>query len=696
MPDVERTDARAKLRGEHRFPSDERPDGALWVLPLRAPYPHARLTGVDASAARAVEGVVAVLTAADVPGVNRFGLVVADQPVLCDEVVRYAGDVVAVVAAESRAAARAARDLVAVSFEPLPLVTDPLTALDAHPIHSSGNLCAEMTLGHGDVEAGFAAADVIVEYAYRTGRQEHAFLETEAGASFLGPDGRLTVCAGGQHPTTDRTQICAALGLPENAVRVLHPMMGGAFGGKEDISVQILLALVTHRTGRPARLTLDRAESLATGTKRHPFHVRFRVGATAAGELTALQADLLADTGAYATLGAAVLGLAAEHTGGPYRFRSARIDARVVHTNNGNSSAFRGFGNPQVTTGIEQVMDTLALRLGIGARELRRRNALRPGDRAAAGFPVAHGVELAGVLDSAGSGRMHDDGAEWKAAAAPGRRRGIGLACAWQGFGLGAGVEQGAEVWAESTGDGFRVTVGCPDLGQGNLTGFAQLAAEALGCPIERVEVVSGDSDGPESDASNASRTTFAVGNAVAQAAALLAAQDSSGKVVHHYRPEMPPAQEIGYPHIGYTPSVLVVGVEVDEHTGAVEVQRVEHHIDPGRVVHAAGIRAQSEGAIVQGLGFALLEDTIMHAGRVANDGLGTYLIPSVLDAPAELETVLVSTPDPSNPLGVRGVGEIGITPVAAAVGNALHDALGRRFDSFPITPDAVLEAHRG
>lgn len=691
---TERIDARAKLRGEHRYPSDERPEGALWVLPVRAPYPHATITGIDTAPALALDGVVAVFTAADVPGVNGFGIITPDQPVLCDRVVRFAGDVVAVVAARTRAAAYAARDVVAVSWAPLPLVTDPSTALSAHPIHPDGNLCAAMTLGHGDVEAGFADADVVVEYAYRTGRQEHAFLEPEAGVSWIGSDGRLTVSAGGQNPFSDRRQICAALDLPEHAVRVLNPMMGGAFGGKEDISVQILLALVTHRTGQPARLTFDRRESLATGVKRHPFDVRFRVGATAAGDLTALDAVLLADTGAYATLGPGVLGLAAEHTGGPYRYRNARIVAKAVHTNNGNSSAFRGFGNPQVTTGIEQVMDMVADRLGIDPIELRRRNLLRPGERAAAGFTVRHGVALAGVLDSAGAGRLLGDAAGWKAAAQPGVRRGVGIACAWQGYGLGAGVEPGAEVWAESTGSGgYRITVSCPDLGQGNLTAFARLAAEILDGPVE---VVSGDSDGPESDASNASRTVFAVGNAVAQAAAQLAerVRTATGpvRVTHHFKPDMPPAHEIGFPHIGYTPSVVVVGVEVDELTGELDVPRLEHHIDPGRVVDPAGVRGQSEGAIVQGLGFALLEDTIMRDGAVVNDRFASYLVPSVLDVPGDLETVIVSTPDPANPLGVRGVGEVGISPVAAAVGNALHNALGRRFDAFPITPDAVLE----
>jgi len=693
-----RIDAEAKARGEHRYPSDYRPDGALWVRPVRAPLVHAEIAEVDVAAARAVPGVVGVFTAADVPGRNGFGLITPDQPVLCDRVVRCAGDMIAVVAAESLRAAQLASRLVSVSARALPLVTDPRLALlpDAPRLHPSGNLCAELLLGHGDVAVGFAEADVVVEYTYRTGHQEHAFLETEAGVAYLAEDGRLTVCAGGQNPFSDREQICAALDLPESAVRVLNPMMGGAFGGKEDISVQIVLALVTHLTGRPARLTLERAESLAFGVKRHPFQVRYRVGATGDGEFTALDAELIADTGAYLTLGPGVLGLAAEHTGGPYAYRHARITGQAVYTNNGNSSAFRGFGNPQVTTGIEQVIEMLADRLGMDPLKLRGRNALRPGQRAAAGFPVRYGVELPGVFRFHGAGGLLAEGAAWKAAAAPWKRRGIGVACAWQGFGLGAGVESGAEVWAQRSAEGgWRITVSCPDLGEGNLTAFAQIAAGALGCEVDRVEVVAGDTDGPDSDASNASRTVFVVGNAVAQACALLRerADHGSATVVHHYRPELPDPHQVGMPHVSYTPSAMVVGVEVDVLTGEVDVPRLEHHLDAGQVINPAGVRGQSEGAIAQGLGFALLEHVEMVDGRVRNDRFASYLIPGVADLPADLRTVLVCTPDRSNPLGVRGVGEIGITPVAAAVGNAIHDAIGRRFDRFPITADAVLAA---
>ncbi|HWN31207.1 MAG TPA: molybdopterin cofactor-binding domain-containing protein [Pseudonocardia sp.] len=694
-----RIDAPAKARGEHRYPSDHRPAGALWVRPVRAPLVHATISRVDTEAARAVPGVVGVFTAADLPGCNGFGLISPDQPVLCDRVVRCAGDLVAVVAAETDRSARLASGLVEVDALPLPLLTDPELALraDAPKIWPGGNLCAELLLGHGDVATGFAEADVVLEYAYRTGWQEHAFLETEAGVSYLDEDGRLTVCAGGQNPFSDRRQICAALDLPATDVRVLHPMMGGAFGGKEDISVQIVLALVTRLTGRPARFTLDRAESIAYGVKRHPFQVRYRVGATAAGELTALDAELLADTGAYLTLGPGVLGLAAEHTGGPYRYRHARIAATAVYTNNGNASAFRGFGNPQVTTGIEQVIDQLAGRLGLDPLLLRRRNTLRPGGRAAAGFAVRHGVELAGVLDSAAAGRLLAEAADWKAAARPWKRRGVGTASAWQGYGLGAGVESGAEVSAERTAAGrYLVTVSCPDLGEGNHTAFAQLAAAELGCPVGQVDVSAGDSDGPDSDATNASRTVFAVGNAVAGACARLAAEPGPARVAHTYRPELPEAHIVGMPHIGYTPAVLVLGVEVDVLTGEVDVLRLEHHVDPGRAVNPAGVRGQSEGAILQGLGFALLEEHQLMGGRVRNDRFANYLIPGITELPERLETVLVCTPDPANPLGVRGVGEIGITPVAAAVGNALCDAIGHRFDRFPITPDAVLAALDG
>ncbi|MEJ3654067.1 molybdopterin cofactor-binding domain-containing protein [Actinomycetes bacterium KLBMP 9759] len=687
-----RGDVEAKLRGEHLYPSDLRPDGALWVAAVRAPHPHATITGVDTAAALAAPGVVAVLTARDVPGVNGFGLLRADQPVLCDIEVRFAGDVVAVVAAESRAQAYAARLLVHIAWEALPLVTDP----------AEGAVCGEVELGHGDLEAGFAAADVVVDYAYRTGRQEHAFIETEAGVSYIAPDGRLTVSAGSQNPHSDQRQICAALDLPAERVHVLNPMMGGAFGGKEDISVQILLALVTHHTGRSARFVLERAESLAFGMKRHPFDVRIRAGATTSGELTAFDVAMLADTGAYLTIGPAVLTLAAELAGGPYRYRSSRVVGKVVHTNNGNSSAFRGFGSPQIAAGHEQVIDMLALRLGIDPLELRRRNTLTRGDRAAAGFTLAHDVELGGPLASASAVGLLTEADAWRTAAAPGKRRGIGVAAAWQPFGLGE-YETGAEAWAERTAEGrWRISVSCPDLGQGNVDAFARIAAEVFGCAPTDVEVVHGDSDAPDAESTNASRTISVVGNAVAEASALLLEKlrdhEEPLRVSHHYQPKPPMSDTAGLtPHASFTPSLLVVGLEVDVHTGEVDVRRMEHHIDPGRVIDATGVRGQSEGALVQGLGFALMEDTIVHEGNVLTDRFANYLVPTVLDAPAELRTLIISGgPDPSNPLGVRGVGEIGIAPVAPAIANALHDAIGERFAQFPVTPDAVLAALDG
>jgi CO/xanthine dehydrogenase Mo-binding subunit len=307
------------------------------------------------------------------------------------------------------------------------------------------------------------------------------------------------------------------------------------------------------------------------------------------------------------------------------------------------------------------------------------------------------------VLDSIRSGSLLADASKWKTQAPKWGRRGVGIACAWHGFTLGPGFEPGAEVWAELTAEGrWRISVGCPDLGQGNLAAFAKIAAEKLGCSAGEIEIRSGDTDGPDSEASDASRTVYVVGNAIAEATTMLRDKVDRSKgsgpmrVVHCYEPKVRMSQVPGLPHISFTPAALVVGLEIDELTGQVDVLRMEQHVNPGRVVSPEGVRGQLQGALVQGLGFALLEDIIMKDGRVINDKFASYLIPTVMDVPHELETKVVTTPDATSPLGVRGVGEIGLVPVAAAIGNALHDALGCRFSRFPITTDAVLSVLEG
>ncbi|MEW5957216.1 MAG: molybdopterin cofactor-binding domain-containing protein, partial [Chloroflexota bacterium] len=728
---IARVDALAKATGAHTYPSDVVRQGMLWVQVLRAPHPHAHIRAIDAAAAQTLPGVVCILTAKDVPGENRFGLLVRDQPVLCDQVVRYQGDALAIVAAETDEIARRARELIRVEYEPLPLVTDPEQALwpDAPRLHPQGNLCAELQLGRGDIVAGFAAADYVFEREYRTGRQEHAFLEPEAGAAYYDDEGALTLCVGGQNPFNDRQQVANALGVPEDHIRVLNPMMGGAFGGKEDISVQIYLALVTYHTKRPCRLRLDREESLRVGVKRHPFQVRYKTGVRQDGAVTACEVTILADAGAYTTLSPAVLALAANHCCGPYNFPHTKITARAVFTNNSNASAFRGFGNPQVVVGLEQQMDMMGRAVGLDPVAFRRRNAIRQGQPAGAGFTVTGTVTLPRVLDSVQQSELWQRREQFKQTASPWKKRGLGLAAIWQPFGLGAGIEPGAHTRIELQPNGrYLVHLSSPDLGGGSVTACLQLAAHELHSAVEDFDVVMGDSRSPNAGSSNASRTTFVVGAAVMEAAARLreailaaarrlnlggepqlqgsqiqagdravplaelAAELGPLAAAGFFKPARPEPFSFGMPYaFGFSAQLALV--EVDTLTGEIEVLKLENHLDVGRAINPQGVEGQSEGGMAQGLGYALYEDTLMQDGRVQNERLSTYVIPSIRDVPAEVKTILIQEPEPLSPHGGRGVGEIGLSATAGAIGNALFDALGVRFERLPVTPEMVLDA---
>jgi len=733
---VVRVDAYAKASGAHIYPSDVVVDNMLWVQVLRAAYPHARILSIDITEAEALPGVACVLTAKDIPGENSFGLLVHDQPVLCDDRVLYLGDAIAVVAAESDDLARQARELIKVEYEVLSPLTDPQRALevDAPQLHPKGNLGSELHLGHGDVEAGFAAADYIFESHYQTGRQEHAFLETEAGVAYYDDNDILTVIAGGQNPFKDMSQIVAALGLPESKIRVLNPPMGGAFGGKEDISVQIHLALVTYHTKRPCRLMLDREESLRVGVKRHPFHVRYKTGVTKEGRLTAIEVEMLADTGAYLTLAPAVISLAAEHCCGPYSFPNAKIDAKAVYTNNSNASAFRGFGNPQVHPGLEQHMDMMAEAIGLDPIAFRQMNLLQPGQKAGPGHEIGNVMSLAQVLDMAQQGELYaqrDKLTTLPAETTHWKRRGVGLAAIWQGFGMGAGVPDEANVQIALQPDGrYHLHAGCPDMGQGNATAFAQIAAHELNCAVSDIDITIGDSFGPDSGSSNASRTTYTVGSATIKAAIdlrekILAAASNlqtiqgtpeldglevktNGQAIPltelavelgpivgegYFHPAQPDPISIGIPHLAYSYSVQLALVEVDLLTGEIEVLQIENYLDAGHVIHPQAAEGQSEGGIAQGLGYALFEDTLMVEGRILNPRLSTYIIPSIRDVPPDIKTVLLEEAEPAGPYGARGIAEIVLTPTAAAILNGVYNAVGLRFDRLPVLPEMVLAA---
>jgi CO/xanthine dehydrogenase Mo-binding subunit len=743
---VARIDALGKVTGATAYPGDlNRPDQAHMKI-LFAGRPHARITRLHTSEAEALPGVLAVFTARDVP-VNEYGLILPDQPVLCGpgsakphaDRVRFVGDQVALVVAETEALAAQAARRIRVDFEDLPVVTDPLQAMQegsplVHPDRDSNVFC-HYRIRKGDLPRGFARADVIVEAEYRTPAQEHAYLQPEAGLAYLDEHGRVTVETAGQWTHEDQEQIAHALGLPPEQIRVKYAAIGGAFGGREDMSIQIVLALAAwrlHQRGisRPVKIIWSREESILGHHKRHPFILRARWGATREGKLTAADMEVIQDGGAYAYTSTKVLGNAALMCTGPYEIPDVSVDAYSVYTNNLPGGAFRGFGGPQGAFAAEGQMNKLAQALGLDPLELRARNVLKEGALLSVGTPLPKGVSIDKVVEacgekagwrrgrggwrrpaaerSAGGGYKRPRGKGQRGIApesdAPNLRRGIGLACAFKnvGFSFGAPEQCWATVELHGGAEVERVVVrhAGAEVGQGAHTVMAQMAAEATGVPLERVEVQASDTAITENSGSaSASRMTFMAGNAIRgavdEALARWRAEDRPAVATYQFRPPkttpLDPQTGKSEPNFSYGYVAEAARVEVDLETGAVRLLEVVCADDVGRAVNPQAVRGQIEGAVVQAAGYVLLEDFQQPGGRVVTDRLSTYLIPGALDIPDRVESMVLEYADPRGPWGARGMAEMPFLPLAPAVIAAVHDATGVWFDEFPLTPERVL-----
>ncbi len=676
---------------------------------LFAERPHARIVRLDTSRAEAYPGVVAVLTAKDVP-VNEFGLQQRDQPVLCGDVVRFVGDKIALIVAETEKAATAARDLIQVEFEDLPVVTDPITAMkpDAplvHPELGDSNVCVHYKIRKGDVAAGFAQSDVIVESEYHLPFQEHAYLQPEAGLAYLDDEGRVTVQVGGQWPHTDREQIAHALALPIEQVRVIYPAIGGAFGGREDMSVQIVLALAAWKLRRPVKIIWSRRESIIGHGKRHPMTLRARWGATRAGKLVAAEMEIIADAGAYLFTTNKVLGNATIVCTGPYFIPHVKVDTYGVYTNNIPTCAFRGFGAPQGNFLAEMQMNKLADALGIDPVEFRMRNALREGDTLGVGTPPPPPVSIAQVIQAAAE-RFKWDERQTAQDESSLIRRGFGFAAGFKNVGFSFGYQENCWARIELYGDDrvVRAVVhhAGADVGQGAHTVMAQMAAEALGIPLAKVTLIASDTATMgNSGSTSASRMTFMAGNAIRGAAQLALEKwraeerPAIGEYTYLAPPTTPFDPETGYamPNFAYSYAAQAVEAEVDTETGFVRLRRVVSADDVGKAINPQAIEGQIEGAVAQAQGYALQENFQMKDGRVLTDQLSTYLIPTVLDVPDAVESVIVEVPDPRGPWGARGLGELPFLPLAPAILAAIHDATGVWLDDLPATPEKVFKA---
>ena len=744
---VARHDARDKVAAATAYAADWAMPGMLYGAVLRSPYPSARIRRLDTTRAAQMPGVVAVLTAKDVPRntlwtdvpgqTTAVGPLRARLHVLAEERVRYQGQPVALVAAESEELACDALEAIEVEYEPLPGVFDPAAALEpgAPRVHDEGNLLAHWRVRTGDVAAALARADVVIEGQYATQFVDAAYLEPESGVAWIDSDGVVTIRVSTQVIEHFR-DIAEVLDLPQNRVRVIAPYLGGGFGGKEDVTVEVYLGLLAWRTGRPVKMVWTRQESLLARAKRHPFRMRYRTGATRRGELVAQQIELLADAGAYAYLSALVLLYATVTAVGPYRVPAVEVDARVAYTNNPPTSAMRGFGAMQVVFGYESQIDRVARAVGLDPVSVRQLNALRRGDR----LPVGQVIETHVALPELAARAWAALG-EPTPPRAPHVRVGRGLACNLQPYGRIVWLHDWSSAWVGFEMDGSLVVrTGVPDVGGGQASSLCQIAAEVLGVPLERVSIYIADSAlTPLAGTTTATRQLYMSGNAVLQTARALREQilsvaapmlglDAASLEIADGAVHAPDGRTLSLPdvlaqcarlgiprsHLGvyhapagepvdlergsgkvfpdYTFGAHAIEVEVDTETGMLRVLKHAAAHDVGRAINPQSVEGQMQGGAVMGLGYGLMEEVILEEGVNLTTSFAAYLIPTALDVP-DIEPLVLESGEGLGPFGARGIGEPPIGPPAAALANALEDAARVRVTTLPLTPERVARA---
>ena len=721
---IRRFDAPSKVTGTALYPGDFNMDGQLWMKIRFSDRAHARIRSIDTSAAETLPGVVRVFTAKDVP-VNEYGLMIKDQPVLCGpgsiiadaDIVRCYMDNIALVVAETEAIAAEAVKLIHVEYEDLPAVFDPEAALlDGAPlVHEDvpNNIQAYYRIRKGDLAAGWAQAAVVVEGEYSTGYQEHAYLQPEAGLGYIDEQGRVTVIVAGQWTHEDLQLIAHALNLPEDQVRVIYPAIGGAFGGREDMSVQIVLALAAYQLRRPVKIIWSREESINYHHKRHPITVKAKWGATGEGKLVAMEARIVGDAGAYNYTSNKVLANSNLMATGPYECENVHTDTYTVLTNNIPTGAFRGFGAPQACFAAEGLMNRLAEALNLDPVEIRLRNSVREGSFLSVGTPLPPGVTMPQVIEQAAleSYWVHENG--WRRQTVtqpdnPALKRGIGFACGFKNVGYSFGAPEQSWATVELYGDTHIeqavVRHGGADVGQGAHTVMVQMAADAIGLPIQCVKFIGHDTaETLTSGSASASRLTFMAGNAIRGAAAAACAawarEERPAKATFQYRPPKTtpydPLTGKSDPNFAYGYVAQAVEVEVDIETGFVRVVRIVSANDVGKAVNPQQVQGQIEGAVIQALGYTVMEHLVSVDGRIRNPYLSTYLIPTVLDIPIEVKSVVLEYADPIGPFGARGMAEMPFVPLAPAIAAAVHDATGVWIDDLPLIPDRVVKKLR-
>ncbi len=733
-----RSDAVGKVTGATLYPGDLVMENMAHMKMLFARRPHAVVKSIDTSKAEQASGVIAIFTAKDVPN-NEYGLIIPDQPVLVGpdsnkpwgDHVRFIGDQVALIIAETEKQAEHARDLIEVEYEDLPVITDPrdamkVGALQLHP-DKPGNILQHYRVRKGSVEEVWDKCAAIVVGEYTTPYQEHAYLQPEAGLAYIDEQGRVTVQVAGQWTHEDQEQIAHALRLPLDQIRVIYPAIGGAFGGREDMSVQIVLALAAWKLRRPVKIVWSREESMIGHHKRHPMRLKATWGARADGRILAAEVEAIADAGAYAYTSTKVQGNTTLTCTGPYDIPNVKVDTYTVFTNNVPTGAFRGFGGPQGEYEAEMQINKLAEKLGMDPVELRMKNVMREGAILSVSTPIPKGVSIAQVteqcalaagwtknparVDSESSSSTMPPSQGWQrppkvSSSDPAKRYGLGFAIGYKNVGFSFGAVEQSVVRLELRGSAeieeAIVYHAGAEVGQGAHTVMRQMAAEALGLSIEKVRLVASDTaTSGNSGSASASRMTFMSGNSIRGAAelALQKWQDEERPVTVEYAWRAPkttpfdPQTGKSEPNFAYGYVAEACEVEVDIETGHVRVVRVWCADDVGHAINPELVRGQIEGGIVQAQGYAIVENFQVKDGYVLTPYLSNYLIPTVLDVPQEINSLILEYPDPLGPWGARGMAEMPYLPFAPVVCAAVKDALGVWFDSFPLTPDRVLKA---
>ena len=752
-----RVDALDKVTGKAIYADDFKPQGLLYAGVVRSSISSGRIISVDTSDAEEMEGVEAVVTADDVPGKNVVPVIEDDQPALASEQVRYVGEPIALIAAKERGIAKLAVEAVEVKYEETEAVTDPMEAVkEGSPqvaqdgVNEEGNVFETLVLEKGDIDDALKTAPVVVENEYRTGHQEHGYIEPQGMTAIPKPRGKMELHGTMQCPFYVQNAVSTALGYRINKVRVVQLETGGAFGGKEDVPSQVgvLASLLAHKSGKPVKLIYDRREDIESTSKRHPSVVRYKTAANEAGKLQGIKVEVFIDCGAYQTLSPAVLFRSLVHTAGPYSIPNVEIIAKSIATNKVPNGAFRGFGSPQVIFPHESQMDLLAEKIEKSPDELRELNILRVGDRTSTNQKLENSVGLEKTLHRAKElsdwKNTREDFEEWNEIHEK-IKKGIGISTVMYGVGMSASApfleKAGAYVKLEVDGT-VTVSVGNTEMGQGAETVLAQIAADAIGVDIGSVSLTEVDTSRvPDSGPTVASRTTTMAGNAIMDGVNKLkerigsvgskmlectevyfedgfvvdanddsnrcrleqvagkmweenvepAAEGWAQKGMTNWEPE----KNQGDAYFVYSYATHVSEVEVDGITGQARVVRHVAVHDSGKIINPTTAAGQVEGGVAQGLGYALTEDLTEDEGRFLDPDLTNYLMPTSQDVPDELIVDFVEADYPEGPYGAKGLGEVPLMASHAAVINAVSHAIGNRVLEYPATPERILEARQ-